>query len=1018
MLPAAGVAPAVIPCGLGEPSLPPNFVSATQPLSVWLRSKNFHYTLDAVQRGYEWKKVQVDGLLDTIAQIKRKSDRKMDDAVVKLSEVVVLEVSRGRKDLASPNWYEREFNAGARQVTVVDGQQRITTVVIIAAVAQLELLGLVMKLTELSMLSGPDSELRDRALQAVRYLEESFTYSDGVRRCLLVSCHTDDQAGLAGGIFDFCSDGNGQLAKVLEKDPSRATSRYEMNAIYSAKWFKLHLDACTRQSSSENVQLKIKWLLGFLQVLLHRVLWTTTLTFSPRLALDTFLNVNLGSHRVTLSEWDVVKVTLVASLGPQRDQDSSLTEWNKCSAKLIIVAEQLAMDEIKLPYLKFLSKGKLANGATAADALKLDFLRHVCFIQEAASGAAGSRAVAGIGDGLVQHFADFHMNKVATWNAKEYIQHTLLQYVWAFCSMLMRCVHGEMRSYLNGHPLHQDATVALSVLLSLSDTSWRPAAMAIIREISESGMRMERPDAPMQKLLAHALKQLEIVALRLAAHTGAKKEAKVRTWVAIVKSITEAGLGPSSADRDRRLTEVIGKAFDNALMRMAFTTLANLPKPHRIVGSDEALFQDLFQSDLYPNSRCLATAVLLGVELFERSRGVGGGGMISESRWEGDITLEHLLPQNFQATDGYWNKRVGASNCAVHTIFEHKLGNLSILTRKDNSLLGNRDFDAKLILLEERDVDLRTLDFVKDQRTKPLGWNICAILNRQEGLLRKLATRYGIEVHKDSWHKWQVNWLEQVRRKAGTLDGLLISDSTRQMFDASLNVAEAASGSANPPGAQAATRKRKKQDTDDPASEELKSAKRRIQLKNLVLAHKLQPGRDVLCLTHQGHTFKAELLPSGCIFFDHPAGSGKEFDSLSRFCKYALQFHPEGLTRQNPNGWEMVRYSDRILDEYRSELAQQQLVQPPIRATRKLEFYIQEHRERYKRENPGRNETDLKVALKAEFETVDQSRYKELYEQDKLRHRKEWADYVALREAAAEAVEDNADEDAGEHAAS
>lgn len=155
--------------------------------------------------------------------------------------------------------------------------------------------------------------------------------------------------------------------------------------------------------------------------------------------------------------------------------------------------------------------------------------------------------------------------------------------------------------------------------------------------------------------------------------------------------------------------------------------MANLPSGHTIVNNEEALFEDLFGKDLYPDRGSLATAVLLGIELSERlSKDSRDGGIHSESFWEGKMTLEHLLPrvgcwlcarsgacnlpicswncmlwsQNPDAADEYWKERFGAPGSAAHEVFKHKLGNLCILTPRVNSLLSNRDFDAKLILLE------------------------------------------------------------------------------------------------------------------------------------------------------------------------------------------------------------------------------------------------------------------------------------------------------------------------------
>ncbi len=59
------------------------------------------------------------------------------------------------------------------------------------------------------------------------------------------------------------------------------------------------------------------WLLGLLETFRCRVQWTTSLTASRSLALHTFLNVNLDSHRVPLKEIDVIKVALVSDISKE-----------------------------------------------------------------------------------------------------------------------------------------------------------------------------------------------------------------------------------------------------------------------------------------------------------------------------------------------------------------------------------------------------------------------------------------------------------------------------------------------------------------------------------------------------------------------------------------------------------------------------------------------------------------------------------------------------------------------------
>ncbi|KAI3434436.1 hypothetical protein D9Q98_002513 [Chlorella vulgaris] len=865
-------------------ALPPNpehlFFSATQPLSVWLNSANFHYTIDAVQRDYEWDEMQVLGLLDTIAQVKKKSDQSKTDAVVKLSEVVLLDKSA--RDTAAvrqtlqnnPKWYETGNSAGTttsaqpRIVSVIDGQQRITTLVIIAAVAQFKLLQVVQQLS-LAPINEVYTRHKAEAQQVVTDMMARFTRHDG--QCILRRS-TDGDMGLADGIFNFITESGtdvdtSDLAAVLEEAMDDAASRYHLNAIHTSNWFdqRLHLLQPPGQAA---------WLLSFVRALLTRVFWTTTLTCSSQLALDTFLNVNLGSHRVALSEPNVIKVALIADL-VQRDLDSAVRDWDKCITKLTHVALKLVKMEDKMPYIKYLSSEKL--GLNAATALTLDFLRHVCFIQRLVEpGASSPLAVQDIGrDELIQHFADYRMSKGCHWSAKTYITNTLQQYVSGYCTMLTWKVHSDINDF-SGNKMEPDSKTSLVILLSLPDTSWRPAAMAVIREISKDAKAMGMAETRRQKLLTHSIKQLEFVALWLAALSTACV-ARKQLWQAVAKYIIDAGLSPAPAGGISRMEAATGyKHGEKKLVR----------------------------------------AVILGIELSEIHKSSHGGGIILEGHWEDKLTLEHLLPQNPDPSDVYWTNRFGGPKGFVHDRFCHLLGNLCILTLQDNSRLGRNNMDVKLSILEKREIDMETIKYLKVNLDEN-GWNICAILGRQEDLLKKFAKRYDIEVPPAKWRSWRLEVLQDVITNVGSIDTLLLSDATKAMInetDTSRIVSSTPAVATLGP--------------DEPAAADITKAKKKITLKDLIDGGQLRPGRGVLSRTYRNQTRMADLLDDGKISLPLPSSDGEEcaiFDSVSGFSSYVIRMHPLGGISQSGHRWSQVKYKDSSLDVYRTQLARKRV---------------------------------------------------------------------------------------------
>lgn len=151
--------------------------------------------------------------------------------------------------------------------------------------------------------------------------------------------------GLADGMFNFDADEadisvfDEDLAWLLQaesRDAGANQGPYKANAIHIYNWLTNQLkqagagaarrgkagaaaadDAAVAAAASACAAKQAKWLLDYLEAFRTRVLWTTTLTTSWRLALHTFLNVNLARHRVPLKVMDVVKVTLVSGSNRQ-----------------------------------------------------------------------------------------------------------------------------------------------------------------------------------------------------------------------------------------------------------------------------------------------------------------------------------------------------------------------------------------------------------------------------------------------------------------------------------------------------------------------------------------------------------------------------------------------------------------------------------------------------------------------------------------------------------------------------
>ncbi len=87
------------------------------------------------------------------------------------------------------------------------------------------------------------------------------------------------------------------------------------------------------------------------------------------------------------------------------------------------------------------------------------------------------------------------------------------------------------------------------------------------------------------------------------------------------------------------------------------------------------------------------------------------------------LTLEHVLPKNY---DSQWEKDFGEVNKMGGMV--ERIGNMALLSPKENRDLGNKDFSAKKALFEKS-------DFKVTQKCAEYGhWNEDSILSRQRWL--------------------------------------------------------------------------------------------------------------------------------------------------------------------------------------------------------------------------------------------------------------------------------------------
>lgn len=191
------------------------------------------------------------------------------------------------EDINGQHWYLDS----QREAEIIDGQQRITTVVLTYAALQYQL----------HLLEEADPE-QAAIGQAIADIQHRLCFEDGDSGFSLILRRSfdedSDRWSLANNVtFDPGKDDN--ITRVLRANSARAHGgvREPCNATHINRW----LAEQALQQGGERTAGQLDWLLGFLHTLDTRVLWTTTLTPRQALALQTFVSYNMESTKVPLA---------------------------------------------------------------------------------------------------------------------------------------------------------------------------------------------------------------------------------------------------------------------------------------------------------------------------------------------------------------------------------------------------------------------------------------------------------------------------------------------------------------------------------------------------------------------------------------------------------------------------------------------------------------------------------------------------------------------------------------------
>ncbi|GAA7787403.1 DUF262 domain-containing protein [Helicobacter pylori] len=245
-----------------------------------------YYQIPIYQRPYQWTEKNCEKLLDDLFS----SYECYEESDYFCGSLVLIAIGK-------------DSETNAKTYDVVDGQQRLSTFILLAKV--------------LATLYDKDKDLNKTSRD---FLEKSLGDTDGEKRKRLIF----DTIGLNAkddfqGALDFFDNLDASKVKNSKiNDPSKGKNNYLKNAICLINYL--------REKEIENINDFIRWL--YFKVIFIR---TTCSNISMALRIFSVLNARgLPLHAI-----DVFKVELLKKLAKEKDQEEFVSRWNALRQKCL-----------------------------------------------------------------------------------------------------------------------------------------------------------------------------------------------------------------------------------------------------------------------------------------------------------------------------------------------------------------------------------------------------------------------------------------------------------------------------------------------------------------------------------------------------------------------------------------------------------------------------------------------------------------------------------------------------------
>jgi len=670
-----------------QPYAEDHLISVTRPMKILLDRRRIAYSITAYQRNYEWGEIQVNTLLDDIDEFVGNDAVGPNKPPFKFLAAILVCDPRNTSLEEFKEKVARGFDVSgashldsALTVEIVDGQQRIT-IIILYAYIQYILHKEYPEATE-----DLTDEIEKRMVRMVRV-----SGGEWIKRLVILrridDRYRDKIQPLDPEVFTFDTTNMENMAMVLEPRTTAESRRggykgtigklANQNLKLIHEWF---------ESKKKPGHDHLKYVIKFLEVLDESVYLTATLTINRPLAMQSFVGLNSTMSKATLCLADVAKVILCSGGDPGIECDL-LCRWVELEHKFQEAVSDFVNDFGERRANKILGKIvpiKIKPDDTVildktAKALFEYYLSIIRCIRVANDEAANDEAKDKSDIALDKYFSTLaKMNDFE--GAQDFMENYLEKFADAFLLLTTR-------------QAAQDSN--LNVILTLDDHRWLDMFLTMtdgkgntthtnLRALLVRGLAEVTEEDELTTYASHAA----IFSLALRQSPNPAKRAIDELLDSIRDALRDMHGAESSSDVRQDYLRFMTSEEDRLEVfksKNCFNFIIQMSASHDVSGEIPRAL--LFITEWDDIKDAMSYFVQSGLE------------------------VEHILPQTAEAdspwldgTNPYWRLTASPEGHVFsegqHEFLKNKFGNLTLLSSTQNKLASNDDIATKLRVYE------------------------------------------------------------------------------------------------------------------------------------------------------------------------------------------------------------------------------------------------------------------------------------------------------------------------------